>query len=76
MNEGILDLIYEISDKKYPYFIVSTVDIISNDNGIVRYKVEVCSKLEPSKWKRWEPIEEINLIDLRDKVIEEVLTEI
>ena len=74
MNEFI-NLIYKIEDIKYPHYTVSSVDIVSINDGIIKYRVEVCSKIEPSKWKRWEPTNEINLIELRDSLIGEILLE-
>ena len=62
----MINYLLDFEQNKYPFYNVVEVDVLSNDNGVIKYKTLICSKID-SKWKKWEPIQEINI----SKIIEE-----
>lgn len=58
----MIDFLFNLEQKEYPYYDVIEIEIISNINGLVKYRTLICSKID-SKWRKWEPVSEINLPD-------------
>lgn len=75
----MIGYLFEIESKRYPFYNVIEIDVISNENDIITYQTLIDSKSEPGKWKKWEPTRTIRLskliIEMRDDRINKILEE-
>jgi uncharacterized protein (DUF2062 family) len=73
----MIDYLFELESKRYPFYNVIKIDVISNENGIITYRVLIDSKFETGKWIKQEPTRTIRLSELvaemRDEKIKKIL---
>ena len=73
----MIDYLFELESKRYPYYDIIEIDIVSVKGGIIEYRVHVCSKISP-EWKKWEPTRKIKIPEIiseyRDYIIDKILT--
>lgn len=75
-SQTIANAIMDIEQKNYPYYLISEVQITGYTETIIKYRVTICSKLDP-KYKLVSPQRTIELskllADYRDNIIEIIL---
>lgn len=72
----MINYLFDIESKRYPFYQVVEIEIISNENGIISYRVCIDSKISPG-WRKWEPKREIKfyelVVEMRDEKIKRIL---
>ena len=75
-SQVIANAIMDIEQKNYPYYLISEVEITEYTEPIIKYRVTICSKLDP-KYKLVSSQRTIELSklleDYRDNLIEIIL---
>ena len=75
-SQTIANAIMDIEQKNYPYYLISEVEITGYTEKVIKYRVTICSKLDP-KYKLVSPQRAIELskllADYRDNIIEIIL---
>jgi hypothetical protein len=63
INQSLANIIIEHEQEKFPYFILTQIEIIESTEEIVKYRCKVTSKMD-SKWSLWSSTKEINMSKL------------
>ncbi len=75
-SQVIANAIMDIEQKNYPYYLISEVEITGYTEKVIKYRVTICSKLDP-KYKLISTQKTIELskllADYRDNLIEIIL---
>jgi hypothetical protein len=75
-SQVIANAIMDIEQKNHPYYLISEVEITEYTETIIKYRVTICSKLDP-KYKLVSTQRTIELSklleDYRDNLIEIIL---
>ena len=75
-SQVIANAIMDIEQKNYPYYLISEVEITGYTEKVIKYRVTICSKLDP-KYKLVSTQKTIELSklleDYRDNLIEIIL---
>jgi hypothetical protein len=72
----VIEYLFQIESKRYPFYQVVEIEVISNENDIISYHVCIDSKVSPG-WRKWEPTRTINLsklvAEMRDDKLKKIL---
>ncbi len=74
-NEALACMIMDVEQKKYPYYIITQIEILNTDQEKIEYRCKVSSKLDP-KWSIWDSKNNINLSELVSKIRDEKISTI
>lgn len=72
----MINYLFDIESRRYPFYQIVEIEVISDKDGVIKYRTCVDSKISPG-WKKWEPTREIKfselVVEMRDDKIKRIL---